>query len=120
VSRAAGDPTLRANLRRYRMLQSLYVYQHHSFGSVTDAELDELRARLTRREQLAYGTTFTVASAGSHLLPARARRIAGVAFALAQRQAPYWRPGRIPGRFRDVRDVLDLVDRDPSSAEAPV
>src|SRR3954453_2827970 len=52
VSRAAGDPQLRPNRRRYRMLQALYVYEHHHFGSITRAQLDELRVRLRRRERL--------------------------------------------------------------------
>ncbi len=94
-------------MRRYRLLQSLYVYEHHAFGEITDAQLAELRAHLGRREQLLYGTAFAVAKTGARVLPARARGLARTAFALAQRQTPYWRPEPIPGSFRDMREVLD-------------
>src|SRR5215218_6194342 len=107
VSRAAGDPELRPNRRRYRMLQALYVYEHHHFGSITREQLDELRARLRRRERLIYDAAFAVAAAVARVLPPVARRAARHAFALAQRQTPYWRPGRDRGDYGDMREVLD-------------
>jgi glycosyltransferase involved in cell wall biosynthesis len=107
VSRAAGDPELRPNRRRYRMLQALYVYEHHHFGSITRAELDELRARLRPPERLLYDAAFAVAGAVARILPPFARRAARPAFALAQRQTPYWRPARDPGAYRDMGEVLD-------------
>jgi glycosyltransferase involved in cell wall biosynthesis len=110
VSRVAGDPELRPNRRRYRMLQALYVYEHHHFGSITREQLDELRARLPRRERLVYDAGFAVAAAVARVLPAVARRAARHAFALAQRQTPYWRPGRDRGDYGDMRDVLDRFE----------
>ena len=118
VRAASGDPELRPSRRRYRMLQALYVYEHHHFGEITDAQLDELRAHLGTRERVAYGTLFGVAAAGAHVLPARIRAGVRTAFALAQRQTPYWRGARTPGRFRDMRDVLDRFDGHRPRAEA--
>jgi glycosyltransferase involved in cell wall biosynthesis len=110
VSRAAGDPELRPNRRRYRMLQALYVYEHHHFGSITREQLDDLRARLRRRERLVYDAGFAVAAAVARVLPPVARHAARHAFALAQRQTPYWRPGRDRGDYRDMREVLDRFE----------
>jgi glycosyltransferase involved in cell wall biosynthesis len=110
VSRAAGDPELRPNRRRYRMLQALYVYEHHHFGSITREQLDELRARLPRRERLVYDAGFAGAAAVARVLPPVARRAARHAFALAQRQTPYWRPGRDRGDYGDMREVLDRFE----------
>jgi 2-polyprenyl-3-methyl-5-hydroxy-6-metoxy-1,4-benzoquinol methylase len=112
VSAAAGDPGLRPSRRRYRMLQSLYVYEHHRFGEITDEQLRELQAHLGRGEKLAYGAAFGAASAAARVLPARARALARTGFALAQRQTPYWRPGQIPGSYRDMAEVLDAFDGD--------
>ena len=121
VSAAAGDPSLRPNARRYRMLQSLYVYQHHTFGEITDEQFGELHGRLGKGERTVYGAAFGLASAGARVLPARARGLARTAFALAQRQTPWWRPEPIPGRFRDMTEVLDAYDtRGPAEcASAP-
>ncbi len=116
VSRAAGDPELRPNRRRYRMLQALYVYEHYHFGSITRAQLDDLRDRLNRRERLLYDAAFAVAAAVARVLPAGARRVARHAFALAQRQTPYWRPGRDPGEYADMREVLDHFAEAPPPA----
>ena len=116
VSRAAGDPELRPNRRRYRMLQALYVYEHHHFGSITRAQFDDLRDRLNRRERLLYDAAFAVAAAVARVLPAGARRVARHAFALAQRQTPYWRPGRDPGEYADMREVLDRFAEAPPPA----
>src|SRR4051794_14965285 len=113
VSRAAGDPELRPNRRRYRMLQALYVYEHYHFGSVTDEQFDDLRGRLRRRERVVYDAAFAVAAAVARVLPAGARRAARHAFALAQRQTPYWRPGRDPGEYADMREVLDHFAQAP-------
>jgi glycosyltransferase involved in cell wall biosynthesis len=110
VSRAAGDPELRPNRRRYRMLQALYVYEHHHFGSITREQFEELRSRLRRRERLLYDAAFAVAAAAARVTPAPARRAARLAFALAQRQTPYWRPGRDRGEYGDMREVLDRFD----------
>ena len=120
VGSASGDPTLRPNLRRYRMLQSLYVYEHHYFGSITRDELDELRDRLPGPERMAYTAAFSAAALGARVLPASARRLVHQAFALAQRQTPYWRPANVAGRFSDMRDVLDHYDRRPASGAARV
>jgi hypothetical protein len=110
VSADAGEPELRPNRRRYRMLQILYVYEHHHFGSITREEFDELHQELSRGERLAYGAIFAIASAFSRVLPARARALVRQAFALAQRQTPYWRPGRDRGPYRDVLEVLDRFE----------
>jgi glycosyltransferase involved in cell wall biosynthesis len=110
VSRAAADPELRPNRRRYRMLQALYVYEHHHFGSITREQFDELRVRLRRRERLVYDAAFAVAAAAARVMPAAARRAARHAFALAQRQTPYWRPGRERGEYGDMREVLDRFE----------
>jgi hypothetical protein len=110
VSVAAGEPDLRPSRRRYRMLQILYVYEHHYFGSITREQFDELRAQLHRGERFTYGTMFAVARALSRIVPARARPLVRQLFALAQRQTPYWRPGRDRGPYRDVLDVLDRFE----------
>jgi hypothetical protein len=44
------------------------------------------------------------------VLPPVARHAARHAFALAQRQTPYWRPGRDRGDYGDMRDVLDRFE----------
>jgi hypothetical protein len=116
VSGAAGDPELRPNRRRYRMLQALYVYEHHHFGSITREQFDDLRRRLSRRERVGYDAAFAVAGAVARVLPAVARRAARHAFALAQRQTPYWRPGRDPGEYADMREVLDHFAQAPAPA----
>jgi hypothetical protein len=118
VASAAGDRGLRPNRRRYRMLQALYVYEHHYFGEITGEQLDELRAHLSQRERMAYGTLFKAAAGTSRVLPARARKGARTAFALAQRQVPYWRPRQTPGRYRDMREVLDRFDARRPPVEA--
>jgi hypothetical protein len=118
VSRAAGDPELRPNRRRYRMLQALYVYEHHYFGAITRAELDELRVRLRRRERVLYDAAFAVAAVVARVLPPVARRAARHAFALAQRQTPYWRPGRDPGEYRDMGEVLDRFEPEQPAVPA--
>ncbi|MDX6621546.1 MAG: hypothetical protein QOK36_3932 [Gaiellales bacterium] len=110
VRAASGDPSLEPNRRRYRMLQILYVYEHHRFGAITDEELAELRAQLGSGEQLAYGTAFAVAGAVARILPARARGLVRTGFALVQRQTPYWRPRPTPGRYGNMSEVLDRFD----------
>jgi hypothetical protein len=118
VSSASGDPDLQPNRRRYRMLQILYVYEHHYFGTITREQFEDLHGRLRRGERIVYGTMFTVAGALARVLPARARRLVRQAFALAQRQTPYWRPRNAAGRYRDMRDVLDRFDVRRPSVEA--
>jgi glycosyltransferase involved in cell wall biosynthesis len=118
VSSASGEPDLRPNRRRYRMLQILYVYEHHYFGAITREQFEELRGRLRRGERIVYATMFTVAAGGARVLPARARKLVRQAFALAQRQTPYWRPRHTPGRYRDMRQVLDRFDLSRPSVEA--
>ena len=110
VSAAAGDPQLSPNRGRYRMLQVLYVYEHHYFGAITREQLDELRERLRPTERLVYGTIFGVASALARIVPARVRPLVRQAFALAQRQTPYWRAKRDRGPYRDVLEVLDRFE----------
>jgi glycosyltransferase involved in cell wall biosynthesis len=118
VRSAAGDPRLRPNRRRYRMLQILYVYEHHYFGAITREQLEELRAHMRQSERIAYGTLFNVAAVGSRLLPSRARKAVRTVFALAQRQTPYWRPKQTAGRYGDMRDVLDRFDARRPPVEA--
>jgi hypothetical protein len=95
------------------MLQILYVYEHHTFGEITHEQLAELQAHLSRGERIVYGTAFGIASVGARVLPRRARGLVRTAFALGQRQTPYWRPGNTPGRYRDMHEVLNHFDGRP-------
>ena len=117
VSAAAGDPQLRPNRGRYRLLQILYVYEHHYFGAITREQFDELRERLLPTERVVYGTIFRVASALARIVPTRVRPLARQAFALAQRQTPYWRAKRDRGPYRDVLEVLDRFEAPPASVD---
>ena len=119
VRDAAGEADLRPNRRRYRMLQALYVYENHHFGPIGRADFEDLRGRLRRRERLLYDAMFAVARGGARVLPAPARRAARHAFALAQRQTPFYRPVREPGRYPDMRAVLDRYDTRRPAAATP-
>jgi hypothetical protein len=119
VRRASGDADLRPNRRRYRMLQALYVYENHHFGPIGRADFEDLRGRLRPRERLLYDALFAVARAGARVLPAPARRAVRHAFALAQRQTPFYRPVREPGSYPDMRAVLDRYDVQRPKTAAP-
>jgi hypothetical protein len=109
----AGDPDLQPNHRRYRMLQILYVYEHHHLtGTVARAEFDELRAHLRPWERFVYGAGAVIAKALRPLIPKRLRAAIHYAYTLAQRQTPHFNPGRSQDRYDTILDVFDALDRD--------
>ena len=111
LHRELGSPAdLRPDVRRYRMLQILFVYEgHYLRSSVGVAELGALQRHMTRLERAVYGAAFAVIGRLYRLLPGRRGDISAM-LALAARQFPAWDPGHDPDRYRDILDVVEQVD----------
>jgi glycosyltransferase involved in cell wall biosynthesis len=116
LSRRLGRPAdLRPDYDRYRLLQGFYCYHHHYLdGSVTRAELDEVRKRLGLRDRLWLGAGARIGAPLARRMPLALRRNVGRLFDVALRQQTRGnRPQQAVGRYRNM---LELIERPPFEA----
>ncbi len=117
--RRLGCPAdLEPNYRRYRMLQILHIYNgYHLRGTVSAAQVSELKRHMSRPERLLYGLLFSALAAVKRVLPEAVRPQVPRVATLISRQFPWWVPVRDPGRYGDISEVVERVNgnRDPLS-----
>jgi hypothetical protein len=104
-------PDLKPNYRRYRMLQIVHVYTGHKLrGTVSAAQLAELKSQMNRRERLLHGLLFSALVAVQRVLPAAAKPQVPRVATLISRQFPWWVPVHDPGRYADITEVVECVN----------
>ncbi|HWF26591.1 MAG TPA: glycosyltransferase [Solirubrobacteraceae bacterium] len=110
---------LRADRRRYRLLQALNVYERHRFNGGVDApELARMSDALGRVEGALLRTTSAAAAMTAPLLPERLRGAITGAYRLAVGQYPYWVPPRIEGRYANMLELFEAARTDDVLAPA--
>ena len=118
LHRRLGAPSdLKPDYRRYRMLQAIHCYQHHYVdGSVSRADLDAVRSRLTPAERAVLGTLAPILGLIVRATPQVLRRRAGHLYDVVLRQqARGARPPQAVGRYQNM---LELIERPPAQAGA--
>ena len=108
---------LRANRRRFRLLQAAHVYEERFIhGRIDDEELAALEARLSARERRLFRAAARAASAVGSVTPARLRRAAEYAYRRSLRQFPTWDPPPLAGSYASVVDVFENQPDEPPRA----
>jgi glycosyltransferase involved in cell wall biosynthesis len=115
--RLGCPPDLRPDYRRYRRLQAVYCYQHHYVdGSVSRADLDVLRPRLSPAERIVFGLVAPAVGWAVRATPLGLRRRAGHVYdVVLGQQARGQRPPRAVGRYQNM---LELIERPPLEVHA--
>jgi len=120
TARYGDDYDLRADVRRFRMLQAEWVVEQHVAGEVGDAELADLRERLTARERRFWDAAAAVARPLYRITPGLGRRaVRHGLHRFVLRQIPFWDPPCDVG----YSTLLDLFERRAcaiSSGTAPI
>jgi len=105
---------LRVNRRRFRLLQSVHVYEERFVHERIGAEdLAALEARLRPRERRLYRGCARVAGWLARVLPPRLRRASEYVYRRALRQFPRWDQTALPGRYASVLDVFEARRQPP-------
>lgn len=112
-----SPPDLRPDYRRYRMLQAIYCYQHHYVdGSVSRADLEVARSRLTRAGRALLGAIAPMLGVIVRLAPAHLRRSAGHVYDVLLRQQA--RGARAPQAIGRYQNMLELIEQPPPEPSA--
>lgn len=108
-----ADSDLRPNMRRYRMLQILDIYDGHVLrGTVSKEQIAELWSVMSWGERFVYGSVFRLLRTGAALLPTAARDMLRPWLTHMVGQLPRWNPGRDPQHYEDVIAVVRGVSPD--------
>lgn len=98
---------LRADHRRYRLLQALNVYERYRFGDdVDDDELARMNSALGPVERTVIRVASAAAARATPALPARVRRALTHEFRRSVRQYPVWSPPRIEGGYANMLELF--------------
>ncbi|HWE13571.1 MAG TPA: glycosyltransferase family A protein [Solirubrobacteraceae bacterium] len=101
---------LRADRRRYRLLQALNVYERYRFGDDVDSEeLARMDSALGPVERIVMRAASAAAAGVAPALPARMRGALTYLFRRAVRQYPHWTPPQIEGRYANILELFEAA-----------
>lgn len=122
LHRTLGSPASPSpSYRRYRMVQSLYLYNgHHLRGTISSEQLAQLYTHLRAPERFLYNVAFACLAGAMRVLPASLHRYVAGLVNMCSRQFPWWDPVRDPVHHQDITEVVERVDadEDPSRWQA--